>query len=191
MTEAASREQPLHPVVRPLLAVRRALTALLEWILMAAVAVLTLDVLWGVFSRYFLGEQSRWTEELARMLLIWVSLLGTSVAFGAKAHLGVDFFVGLMDAGARRLTRVMVDLIVILFAVSVMVWGGGRLVAETLRLDQMMMAINIPKGYVYLAVPISGAFITLFGIESILETVFGAGQNSDETAGEPEPREGG
>ena len=190
MTAAAPRERPPHPAARPLLAFRRALTTLLEWVLMAAVAVLTLDVLWGVFSRYFLGEQSRWTEELARMLLIWVSLLGTSVAFGAKAHLGVDFFVGLMDPGARRLTRVMVDLIVILFAVSVMVWGGGRLVAETLRLGQMMMAIHIPKGYVYLAVPISGAFITLFAVESILETLLGAGRDADEAEGEPEPQEG-
>jgi TRAP-type C4-dicarboxylate transport system permease small subunit len=136
---------------------------------MAAVLVLTLDVLWGVFSRYFLGEQTRWTEELARVLLIWIALLGAAVAFSLKAHLGVDFFVGLMPPAPRRLMRIVVHLIVIAFTLSVMVWGGIRLVAETFRLEQMMMALPFAKGFVYLAVPISGLFIILFTVEMLIE----------------------
>lgn len=115
-----------HPVVQLLLTVRKVVTKGLEWLVIIAVAVLTLDVLWGVFSRRILGNQSRWTEELARVLLIWVALLGTSVAFAEKGHLGVDVFVRLMDRGAQRLVRIVVHLIVIYFAASVMVWGGLR-----------------------------------------------------------------
>ena len=157
-----------------LLLVRHRVTRLLEWVLMVAVALLTLDVLWGVVTRYFLGEQSRWTEELARVLLIWVSLLGTSVAFSVKGHLGVDFFVGLFAPGARRLMRAVAHLVVIGFALSAMVWGGFRLVMETFQLEQMMMALNVPKGWVYLAVPISGLFIVLFEAESLAETIMTA-----------------
>ena len=65
----------------------------LNLVLIVAVALLLLDVVLGVFTRYVMGEQAKWTEELARFLLIWVSLLGSAVAFGSKAHLGVDFFV--------------------------------------------------------------------------------------------------
>lgn len=158
-----------RPGAGPLRSVRNGLTRTLEWVVMGAVLVLTLDVLWGVFSRYFLGAQSRWTEELARVLLIWIALLGAAVAFSLKAHLGLDFFVGLLTPAARRLMRIVADLIVLGFTASVMVWGGIRLVVETFRLEQMMMALPFAKGYVYLAVPLSGAFILLFTLEMLVE----------------------
>ncbi len=140
---------------------------------MFAVAVLVLDVLWGVVSRYLLGAQSSWTEELARMVLIWVVMLGAAVAMGSREHLGLDFIVARMDGPSRKIMRIAVDLIVLAFTVSVLLIGGGALVAQTLRLGQMMMAVAIPKGYVYLAVPVSGVFFLAFSIQSILETLFG------------------
>ena len=77
-----------------LMGIKARLTRMLEILLIIAVALLVLDVVWGVFSRYIMGEQTKWTEELARFLLVWVSLLGGAVAFGTKGHLGVDYFVG-------------------------------------------------------------------------------------------------
>jgi TRAP-type C4-dicarboxylate transport system permease small subunit len=71
-----------------LLALKAALVRLLEWIVIVVVAALVLDVLWGVFSRFVLRSPSRWTEEVATILLIWVSLLGAAVAFGRNEHWG-------------------------------------------------------------------------------------------------------
>lgn len=149
------------------------LTRFLEWLLIAAVLVLVLDVLWGVFSRYVLGDQSGWTEELARMLLIQVGLLGSAAAFGEKAHLGVDFFTGLFDPAARRLTRILAHLIVIFFAGGVLVSGGWKLVVRTFELEQQLMALGIAKGWIYLCVPASGMFILLVALEQMLETCLG------------------
>ena len=42
----------------------KALSATLAFMM----AVMTLDVLWGVITRYLLGGQASWTEELARFL---------------------------------------------------------------------------------------------------------------------------
>ena len=69
------------------------LLKILNICLASAVALLTLDVLLGVGSRYLWGAQIKWTEELATVLLIWVSFLGTAAAFEAKAHLGIDLLV--------------------------------------------------------------------------------------------------
>jgi TRAP-type C4-dicarboxylate transport system permease small subunit len=168
-------------LARGLVSARKAAAKLLEIVLMVAVAVLVLDVLWGVATRYLLGEQSSWTEELARVLLIWVVLLGGAVAFGTREHLGVDYFVDKMDQRTKRRMRIIVDLAVLVFTVSVLVIGGLTLVTETFRLGQMMMAIGIPKGYVYLAVPVSGVFFLLFSVESIFAALFGS----------PEADEGG
>ena len=69
-----------------------------------------------------------------------------------------------------------------------MVWGGLHLVSETLRLEQMMMALNMPKGYVYLAVPISGVFVVLFSLESLVQSLVQTPQtvesDADEEAGQ-------
>lgn len=137
---------------------------LLKQVLVVAFALLVLDVLWGVASRYVLGHQSRWTEELALFLLIWVSMLGAAVVYEEKAHLGVDYFVGKLDVYAQRWASLMVDLIVMAFSLLVLVYGGWVLVVETLKAGQVSTALGIPMGYVYMAVPISGVFFVLFGL---------------------------
>jgi TRAP-type C4-dicarboxylate transport system permease small subunit len=133
-------------------------------------------VVWGVFSRYLLGYQSGWTEELARALLIWVGLLGSSVAFGLKGHLGVDALVVRLAPGAQRLVAILVHLAVIFFAASVLIGGGSQLVRETFRLEQQMIAISLSKAWVYMAIPISGVFTILFSLELIVETWRGGAQ---------------
>ena len=139
-----------------------------EYLLMFAMALLVIDVLWGVVSRFVLGSQSRFTEELATMLLIWVSLLGASLAYGSGQHLGVDYFVGKLHADAQRLMRTTVAIIVMAFAASVMVYGGTILFTRTLASGQVSPALGLQIGYVYLVVPISGLLFILESLASLV-----------------------
>lgn len=150
---------------------RMMLCRLLETALILAVAVLVLDVLWGVFTRYALAEQAKWSEELARFLLVWVSLLGGATAFGEKAHLGVDYFVNKFDPAAQKLMIIISQLIILFFAISIFIVGGSRVVKDTFLMEQMTPALGWKMGYVYLALPIAGIFIILFTIEQLLETL--------------------
>lgn len=154
-------------------ALRNALTRTLELFIIVTMALLVADVVWGVFTRYVLGEQAKWSEELARFLLIWVTLLGGAVAFGAKAHLGVDYFVDRLHPDARRLTAVVAHLVVLFFAAEVLVHGGIRVVSEALALEQTTPALGWKMGWVYLALPISGLFVALYTVENLLETLTG------------------
>lgn len=154
-----------------LLKFKKWMTAALEVVLIVAVALLVVDVVWGVFSRYVLGEQTKWTEELARFLLVWVSLLGGAVAFGTKGHLGVDFFVGKFHQDTRKLMAVTAHLIVLFFAGAIFLYGGGRVVADALAMEQMTPALGWKMGHVYLALPIAGIFMVLFTIENLIETL--------------------
>ncbi len=154
-----------------LMKVRDALKRGLEIGVMVVMALLVLDVLWGVVSRFILGEQSRFTEEVATYLLIWVSLLGASVAFSTGSHLGVDYFVNRLHPDTKPLVRVVINLLVAFFAGSVMCYGGYILVSRTLTAGQASPAVGIEMGYVYLAVPISGFFILIFCAENIAEAL--------------------
>lgn len=149
--------------------IRDILVKVLEWFLIASFAVLTLDVLWGVFTRYVTGSQAVWTEELAVNLLIWVSLLGAALTYEEKGHLGVDYFVGKLHPDARRYGAVFVELVVLFFAGFGLVFGGWKLVSETLSAGQVLPALGWKKGYVYSAAPLAGVFFIIFSVEHLLE----------------------
>lgn len=165
---------------------RDILVKFLEWFLILAFAVLTLDVLWGVFSRYILGSQSVWTEELAINLLIWVSLLGAALTYEEKGHLGVDYFVGKLHQDAQKVGAIFVELVVLFFAGFGLLYGGWLLVSETLAAGQVTPALGWQKGYLYTAAPIAGLFFIIFSVEHLFEIFKG-----DSSASEPTPEEGG
>jgi TRAP-type C4-dicarboxylate transport system permease small subunit len=150
-------------------AVKKVLDRSLEVLVMVVVAVLVLDVLWQVFTRFVLNDPSTWTEELAVFMLIWVSLLGAAVALNRGAHLGIDYFVGKLAPRPRLYTEVFVFLSVSAFSLFVMTLGGSSLVASTLELGQESPALRVKVGYVYLAIPISGFFLTLYGVIGLAE----------------------
>ena len=148
---------------------RKILDKFLELLLMISVAILVIDVLWQVFTRFVMGDPSSWTEELATFLLIWVSLLGAAVALGRGAHLGIDYFTHKLPERNRIQTELFVFAAVSIFSFLVMVVGGISLVRQTLALEQISVALHIPMGYVYLAIPISGAFLLLYGMIGFFE----------------------
>jgi TRAP-type C4-dicarboxylate transport system permease small subunit len=159
--------------------VKKVLDRTLEVLVMLVVAVLVLDVLWQVFTRLVLKNPSTRTEELATFMLIWVSLLGAAVALNRGAHLGIDYFVSKLPVRTRIFTEAIVFFCVAAFALFVMVLGGIDLVSSMLELGQESPALRVKMGYVYLAVPISGAFLTLYAVVGLVERVRGLLQNHE------------
>jgi TRAP-type C4-dicarboxylate transport system permease small subunit len=149
--------------------IKKVLDRSLEVLVMVVVAVLVVDVLWQVFTRFILKNPSTWTEELAVFMLIWVSLLGAAVALNRGAHLGIDYFVGKLSPKKRLYTEVFVFLCISVFSLTVMVFGGIDLVISTLKLEQLSPALGVKVGYVYLAVPISGFFLVLYSVIGLVE----------------------
>ncbi len=145
------------------------LDKILEVLLMISVAVLVLDVLWQVFTRFIMRSPSKWTEEMATFLLIWVALLGGAVALGRGAHLGIDYFVSKLPQRTRIGTEVFVFICIALFSALVMVYGGIDLVKTIFDLGQISPALKLKMGYVYLAVPISGSFMVLYSLLGLSE----------------------
>ena len=159
-------------VINSLMRIKNSLLKALNAALIIALSILVLDVLWGVITRYIFGEQAAWTEELARAVLVWVVLLGGAVAYGNKEHLGLDYFVNNMDKSSQKKLAIVVTIICLCFSILVLIVGGTTLVRETFELEQTLMALGISKGYVYCAVPVSGIFFCIFGIEELLELCF-------------------
>lgn len=170
------------------------LARVLEALVIVAVGALVLDVLLGVGTRglgtlrawmeartgwrlgFLPGGQVRWTEELARFLMVWSALLGAALAFERRAHLGVDYFVGKLHPATRKWTQAAAHLVVLGFAWLVLVDGGAELVRKAMESGQVTPALGLRKWMVYAVVPVSGVFMMLFSLENLVTDLVRGGE---------------
>ena len=150
---------------------KKLLDKTLELLVTVSMAVLVLDVVWQVFTRYVLKNPSSWTEELATFLMIWVGMLGASVALNRGAHLGIDYFVSKLSPRKGLFVSLFVFAVTALFSLLVLVVGGIELVIRILAPQQVSPALGLKMGYVYLAIPISGFFLVFYSVELFVETL--------------------
>jgi TRAP-type C4-dicarboxylate transport system permease small subunit len=125
-------------------------------------AIMTVDVLWGVFTRYAMGSQASWSEELARFLLIWIGILGAAYASGQNMHLAIDLLSPKLEGDSKRWLNIIIKTLIILFAFCVLIIGGFRLLYISQVLGQLSPALRIPMWIVYAVVPISGILIIYY-----------------------------
>ena len=140
---------------------------ILEKVLIVIFALLVLDVLFQVFSRYILGTSFTWTEEFARFSLIWLTILGAAYLNGKREHLSMDFLYQKFSESNKRKASILIEVLIFLFALIVMVVGGFNLVYTTLHLEQLSGTLRIPLGYIYAIMPFSGLLIICFSVYHI------------------------
>ena len=131
---------------------------LLGFLCVVLSSLLVLCVLWQVFSRYILSSPSTATDELARFLFMWVGLMGAVYTLGEKRHLAINLLDQLTEHQlvGRTLLRVLVAALSLVFASIVMIYGGGRLMLQTLSSGQISPALGFQMGYIYSVIPMSG-----------------------------------
>ena len=139
------------------------LNKIIEGLLVLIFSLLVLDVVWQVTSRYVVGQSSSFTEEFARFSLIWLTVLGAAYINGQKeGHLSMDFLLAKLPPKKQYKRHRVIQTVMAIFALIVMVIGGGNLVYITLKLGQLSPALLIPLGYVYAIVPLCGLIIIFF-----------------------------
>ena len=143
---------------------RAQIDKVLERTLVAIMSLMVINVLWQVFSRYLLANPSSFTDELARYLMIWVGVLGAAYVAGKGNHVSITYFSEKFSQVNQKRVRVIINLIVLSFALFGMLVGGLRLVYVTLFLEQLSPALKIPLGVVYAVIPLSGLLIIFYKI---------------------------
>lgn len=148
---------------------RRIADALLRFGIIAAFLVLLICVTWQVVSRYLLGTPSTITDELARFLFIWLALVGGAYTYGQGRHLAIDLLPQSLSGRKRLMIEALITLLIGLFAALIMVWGGGQLMQRTLASGQISPALQLPMGWVYGAIPLSGLIIMAYAAGNLVQ----------------------
>ncbi len=125
----------------------------------AALAIMTLIVLSQVVTRYFLGFSFRWSEEVARYLMIWMVFLSASVVQRRDGHIRVDYFAAMMSPGVTRAFSILSRAAIIGYLGVLIVQGWTTAVfMETTR----FASIDVSMFWAYLALPVGGCLMALF-----------------------------
>ena len=151
---------------------RQRLIYWLEKVLACLMALLVIDVMWQVITRFLLNSPSSFTDELARFLLIWLGLLGAALVSGHRMHLAIDLISQrFTDPKWHHRLAIFIEAVVVLTALSIMVYGGSILVYTIWSLGQTSTALQLPLSVVYSMIPLSGLLITYFAVEDIIHRI--------------------
>ena len=142
--------------------VRKVVDRTLEWVLITFMSLMVVNVLWQVATRFLLRDPSSFTGEIARYLLVWVGVLGGAYAVGERIHLAIDLLPSRLDGRRRAALELFIEACIFVFAALVLVIGGSGLVWLTLDLGQTSAALQVPLGYVYLVLPLSGLLMMFY-----------------------------
>lgn len=151
----------------------RIVDAVLTRFLIVLMLCLVGSVLWQVISRYIFASPSSWTEEVARFLLIWISLMGAVYAFRTGMHLGLDVLPKKFEGRKAFALKVFSLALVMLFSATVLVAGGISLVSLTWELKQYSAVLGLPMAYVYSVIPASGALICIYALAALADERIG------------------
>jgi TRAP-type C4-dicarboxylate transport system permease small subunit len=147
---------------------RKIIDTVIRNILVVLMGILVINVVWQVFTRYVLQSPSMFTDELARFLLIWVSLLGAAYCSGKNHHIAIDILLRQLNPGNRIKLELFIKLLIIVFVLCVLVIGGSYLVYITSVYMQITPALQIPMAWVYLIGPLSGLLIIYYKLSDII-----------------------
>jgi len=157
---------------------RRLLLTALKWTVIAVMAALLLIVCWQVVSRYLLASPSTVSEELARILLMWLGMFGAAYTAGEKGHIAIDLISERFSPEGRRHLQRWIAGIGAVFALALFA-GGARMIYDVWDLRQVTPVLGWPQSLVYLPLPLSAVFLLVFLVE---ECMFPTPESMEKTA---------
>ena len=127
-------------------------------VLIAIVGVMTVVVFLQVLYRYVFAQPLQWSEELARYLFVWLSIMGATLALQKKGHFGLDLFYKMLSNRFQRIVKFPVYLLMGM-VIFVILFQGIILVQKTALQESPAMGISM--GWAYASLPVGGALMAI------------------------------
>lgn len=138
--------------------VRSAFERLLEWVVIVLMTALFLEVTVGVVFRAA-GRSLVWYDEVASVLLAWLTFYAAALAALKRAHIGVPGLVRALPPGLRVATFLAAEALVLGFFV-LLAWIGWQ-VLEVLDTDHLVSLPAISVKYTQSVIPIGAVLYVL------------------------------
>lgn len=133
---------------------------------LVTLAAMVVVIIYQVFARQILGSSPAWTEEISRLLFVWVSFFGIAYGFREKLHIAVGLLVNKFPEKVQFVFDFVTKLLIIAFGVILLYYG---IQFSILTSKSTMPATGLPSSVLYACIPITGLYVVLNGIELLFK----------------------
>ena len=158
-----------------LIAIRKFLLNPMQFLLAACLAAMLLLVFGNVVLRYAFNTGISVSEELSRLLFVWVVFLGAAVTLFEQAHLGVDTLIRRLSRKGRLFCFVLSNLLM-LYTTWLIFSGTWQQFGINLGMTTPVMGIS--QAWFFVPVLIFTGFAAAWFCLSLLRSL--TGRISDE-----------
>lgn len=158
--------------------VRNIIEALEDWISGLLIAGGLLTLLVQVIMRYLLHLPTTWHDEIARYLIIWGVLIGSSVAIRDNQHIQVDILYKVFPKSWQRWINFFANLVTMFFFIF-MIYYGVLLVEEKMTSGQKSTG-EFPLWFIYLILPLSGIMMAVRTLVKLVQIILRKDEIEDE-----------
>ena len=144
--------------------------AVAEWLLALALAAMLAMVFGNVVLRYGFNSGITVSEEVSRILFVWVTFLGAVAVMQRRGHLGFDLVVRALPPRGRRACRIVSG---VLMLVCCLVFLHGAWTQTAMNLTNAAPVSGLPLGLAYAAAVVGAAGLALLVVADILAAVAG------------------
>ncbi|WP_417669629.1 TRAP transporter small permease [Roseibium sp.] len=144
--------------------VNHLLSKLLEWITIGLMIMLTLTVTMAVVAR-LIGQSFSWYDEVAAIMLAWITYYGAALAALHRRHIGFDTVLLAMPLKFRVAAVLLGELVVLAF--FFLMARAGLQVLEVLAGDTLISLTSIPVQFTQSVIPIGAILFMLCQVLSL------------------------
>lgn len=153
---------------------------LLEWVVGTLMVVLFLEVTAGVVFR-MIGRSLIWYDEVASILLAWLTFYGAALASVKRAHIGCPELVDTLPWGARRAVNIAAQAVVIAF--FLVLGGVGVWIMPILAGDTLTSLSWVPMNFVQSVIPVASGLIVIAEAIHLVELLVATEPPAGESGG--------
>ena len=142
--------------------------------LIVLVSAMTVVVFLQVVYRYVLTQPLYWSEEVARYLFVWLSILGAALGLQKRGHFGLDLFYRMLPIQGRRVLEMIIYLLMGAVVLVILVQGISLVEKTSL---QESPAMGISMGWAYACLPVGAALMAIHLLVIIIREAMGKLEN--------------
>lgn len=132
-------------------------------------AAITVILFFSVVMRYAFNNPVTWSEDSAKILLVWMTLLGAPAGLRSTSHVSVELLTERLPDRAKRIFQLL-GFVIVMYVSWIFVAYGFRFALQGMRRIVPSLAW-LPFGFAYLALPVGYALMMLICIELLLKSI--------------------
>lgn len=144
--------------------IRRFLDSALAWTLIGLMVTLTVVVIVAVIFRKA-GASLSWYDEIASILLAWITYYGSALAALRRGHIGFDGVLLALPLKWRAVAVIIAEILVISFF-AIMAWAGWRIL-DVLEGNTLVSLTWVPVQVTQSVIPIGAVLFIIAELLSI------------------------